>query len=160
STEEDVLAFESNAAMQQEMGVHVDIVSPEDAMRLAPGLKVEGVLRASFCGSDGIADPNGVTQGFARAAQSRGATVVRNTEVVDVKVIGDAVESVETTGGSISTRGVVNAAGPHAAEIGLMAGLEIPIVPYRRHIFITEPLSHDAAAPGSRIMVIDFSSTF
>jgi sarcosine oxidase subunit beta len=39
-----------------------------------------------------------------------------------------------------------------------MAGIELPVLPYRRHIFITAPL--DSGVPQSRIMVIDFESTF
>src|SRR5262249_15803215 len=37
--------------------------------------------------------------------------------------------------------------------------LDVPILPYRRHIFITEPLARDDL-PASRIMVIDFETTF
>jgi sarcosine oxidase subunit beta len=59
---------------------------------------------------------------------------------------------------------VVNAAGPHARAIGKMAGLDVPVLPFRRHIFITEPVGPTAmsskAAPASRIMVIDFETSF
>jgi len=160
STEKDVLNFEANVQMQRDLGISVDSLSPEEARTLAPGLETEGVLRATFCDRDGIADPNGVTQGFARAAQSRGATILRQTEVTGLRMRDHAIAAVETQNGTIETRIVVNAAGPYAARIGRMIGLEIPVVPYRRHIFITEALSSEAEVPKNRIMVIDFSSTF
>ena len=43
-----------------------------EAAAMTPGLDVTGVRAATFCADDGIADPNGVTMGFAKAAQARG----------------------------------------------------------------------------------------
>jgi sarcosine oxidase subunit beta len=160
--------------MQRKLGVEVEVVSPEEAHRLAPGLEVDGVLGATFCARDGIADPNGVTMGFAKAAQAAGARIYRETEVTGIEVRAGRVAAVETTRGKISTRRVVNAAGPHARTIGEMAGLDVPVLPYRRHIFITEPVAPIAkstaafnsgrlaefGAPASRIMVIDFETSF
>ena len=42
------------------------------AAALTPGLGADGVLAATFCQRDGIADPNGVTMGFAKTAQALG----------------------------------------------------------------------------------------
>jgi sarcosine oxidase subunit beta len=134
------------------------VFSPDDAKRLAPGLEVEGVIGATFCARDGIADPNGVTMGFAKAAQAAGVEIYRETEVTGISTKADRVTAVETTRGPISTPTVINAAGPYAREIGTMAGLDVPVFPYRRHIFITEPIT--PGVPASRIMVIDFETTF
>ena len=173
SKEEDVQTFLRGVKMQRRLGVEVDVLTPDDARILAPGLEVDGVLAATFCARDGIADPNGVTLGFAKAAQAAGARILRDTEVTGIKLEGNRVRAVETTGGVISTRRVVNAAGPHARNIGQMVGLDVPVLPYRRHIFITEPLlprkaDYKLDAPGntgrrmpeSRLMVIDFETTF
>ena len=40
------------------------------AARAGAGADADGVLGATFCQRDGIADPNGVTMGFAKAAQA------------------------------------------------------------------------------------------
>lgn len=152
-------AFARNVEMQRGLGVEVDLITPDEAKRLAPGLNVEGVIGATFCARDGIADPNGVTMGFAKGAQALGVEIVRETEVTAIRTEGDRVSAVETTRGTISTSAVVNAAGPHAKQIGEMVGLEIPVLPCRRHIFISEPIPHDST-PANRIMVIDFETTF
>ena len=55
---------------------------------LAPGLNADGVLAATFCQRDGIADPNGVTMGFAKTAQSLGVTIERDVEVTGITVDG------------------------------------------------------------------------
>jgi len=161
STEKNLQAFKANIELQRGLGVDVDLLTPDLAARLAPGLKVEGVLGASFCARDGIADPNGVTMGFARAAQRAGVEIYRETEVTGIKREAGRVCAVETTRGEISTRTVVNAAGPFARRIGEMAGLDIPVLPYRRHIFITDPVpASGLKVPDTRIMVIDFETTF
>jgi sarcosine oxidase, subunit beta len=160
SNEEDLSAFRHNVEMQRRLGVDVELLTPEEAAPLAPGLETDGVIGATYCARDGIADPNGVTMGFAKAAQAAGAEIYRDTEVTGIAVESDRVTSVKTTRGTISTRTVVNAAGPYARDVGKMVGLDLPVLPFRRHIFITEPLASDRRVPASRIMVIDFESTF
>jgi heterotetrameric sarcosine oxidase beta subunit len=160
SNEKDVIDFRRNVEMQRALGVEVALLTPDEAQTHAPGLEVEGVIGATFCARDGIADPNGVTMGFAKSAQAAGAVIYRETEVTGIRTEAGRVSAVETTRGTISTHMVVNAAGPYARDIGTMVGLDVPILPYRRHIFITEPIPPSSPVPGSRIMVIDFETTF
>jgi heterotetrameric sarcosine oxidase beta subunit len=159
SSPASVDTFRRNVALQRSLGVEVQWLAAADAARLAPGLNADGVLGATFCQRDGIADPNGVTMGFARGAQALGVAVERDTEVTGIRVERDRVAAVETTRGAIETRVVVNAAGPHARQIGRMAGVDVPVDPYRRHIFIAA-LDTGGVVPASRIMVIDFDTTF
>jgi sarcosine oxidase subunit beta len=171
STEASLESFRRSVEMQRGLGVEVKLIGADEAARLAPGLRVDGVLGATYCARDGICDPNGVTQGFAKAAQAVGARIYRETEVTGLRVEGGRMAAVETSRGAISTRTVVNAAGPYAREVGEMAGVDIPVLPFRRHIFITKPfealIAQDAKGtppppevPRSHIMVIDFESTF
>ena len=160
SNERDLADFRRNVEMQRRLGVDVKVLTPEEAQRMAPGLRVDGIIGATFCARDGIADPNGVTMGFAKAAQARGAEICRDTEVTGIRTQDGRVSGVETARGIVSTRRIVNAAGPHSREIGKMTGLEIPVFPYRRHVFITEPPGTERQVPASRIMVIDFETTF
>ena len=167
ASDASVEAFKRNVAVQREHGVRVDWLSASDASALCPGLDTTGVLAATYCGDDGIADPNGVTQGFARSAQARGIEIRRGEEVTGVTVRGGRVTDVQTSHGNISTYNVVNAAGPWAREVGRMAGVHIPVTPERRHIFIAQPAGGDSwdnaahqKVPASRLMVIDFESSF
>jgi sarcosine oxidase subunit beta len=72
---------------------------------------------------------------------------------------GDAhrITGVMTTRGFISTRVVVNAAGPWAAEVARMAGAELPVEPLRRQLVPTEPFD---GLPKRFPMVIDMSTGF
>jgi sarcosine oxidase subunit beta len=158
SSPASVETFKRNVELQRGLGVDVQWLDASEAAALAPGLGVDGVLAATFCQRDGIADPNGVTMGFAKAAQALGVTVERDVEVTGVSVVAGRVAAVETTRGTIGTRAVVNAAGPYARQIGRMAGADVPVDPIRRHIFIAT--GDSMRVPSSHIMVIDFETTF
>ena len=67
------------------------------------------------------------------------------------------VTGVQTSRGLISTRVVVNAAGPWAAEVARMAGAELPVEPLRRQLVPTEPFPE---LPQRFPMVIDMSTGF
>jgi sarcosine oxidase, subunit beta len=163
SAESSVETFRANAALQRSLGVDVQWLDAQQAAELVPGLDVEGVAGATFCQRDGVADPNGVTMGFARAAQAAGISIERDTEVTGIDLRGGRVTGVVTTRGRIDAPVVVNAAGPHARAIGRMAGVEVPVDPYRRHIFIATLDGNGGSAarvPSSHILVIDFDTTF
>jgi sarcosine oxidase subunit beta len=67
------------------------------------------------------------------------------------------ISGVQTSRGFISTRVVVNAAGPWAAEVARMAGAELPVEPLRRQLVPTEPFDQ---LPKRFPMVIDMSTGF
>jgi len=170
SSTESVDMFRHNVAVQRRLGVDVQWLDGKEAARVAPGIDTKGVAGATFCARDGIADPHGVTMGFARGAQAAGAAIERNVEATRIRVTGSRVTGVETTGGTIETPTVVNAAGPWARQVGRMADraeVTVPVDPVRRHCFIAAldnaANAPDGAAPivpPSRIMVIDFDTTF
>ena len=164
----DVAAFLKNVELQKAHGVDVRWLSPKEAAALAPGLDVAGVKGATYCAADGVADPNGVTMGFARGAQARGIEIVRDTEVTGIRLEGNRVAEVRTSRGNVATPVVVNAAGPWAKSIGRLLGVDVPVEPERRHIFIASPPAggswddppNAGTVPRSKLLVIDFETTF
>ncbi len=163
-----VETFKKNVALQQKHGVDVRFVSNDEARELSPGVDLSGVKAATYCPSDGVTDPNGVTMGFARGAQAKGVEIVRDCEVAGATLSGHRVTEVRTSRGTISTPIFINACGPWAKSIGRFLGVDVPVEPERRHIFIASPPgggSWDDArnaglVPRSKILVIDFESTF
>jgi sarcosine oxidase subunit beta len=161
-------AFRRNIEVQRAHGVDVQWLPADEAARIAPGIDTSGVRGAAWCGADGVADPNGVTMGFARGAQSRGVEIVRGVEVTGIRLAAGRVAEVRTSDGTVATPVVVNAAGPWAKSIGRMLGVDVPVEAERRHIFIAAPAaggSWDAPewrgrVPASKVLVIDFESTF
>ncbi len=164
----NVDTFRRNMVLQQKHGIDVRWVSNEEACELSPGLDLTGVKGATYCPQDGVADPNGVTMGFAKGAQQKGVEIVRGCEVTGARLDGHRLTTVRTSQGDISTPILINAAGPWAKAIGRFLGVDVPVEPERRHIFIASAPTggswddprHAGRVPTSKILVIDFESTF
>ena len=147
-------AFQAGAAMQRGLGVPVETLSPADVARRWL-LETADLIGATFCGSDGLADPHGVTAAYFAAAKRLGARFEFEREVSAIHVEVGRVVGVSTTGGRIDAPIVINAAGPHAAGIAALAGIELPVAPVRRQIFTTQPLDW---LPADFPMVVDMAS--
>ncbi len=138
-TDEPTLArFRDNVALQRSMGGDVRIIAPDDARALVPSLNVDDALAAVWGPLDGHASPNDVVQAYAAQARARGVRIVEDTPVTGIVVERGRVAGVLTPAGAIATPLVVNAAGPWAPLVGRMAGLDLPVDPRRRHIFVTD----------------------
>jgi sarcosine oxidase, subunit beta len=155
--EEDLRGFQRRMALQQRLGVDVRLLTPEDAGKLVPALRVDDLVAAVWGPDDGMAGPAEVTAGFARRARDLGVRIVESMEVTGIERAGDRVRGVRTTAGAIASPLVVNAAGPAAARIGRLAGVEVPVHPRRRHIFFTEPFP---AIPGPVPLTTDRATGF
>jgi sarcosine oxidase subunit beta len=157
SEEADLLGFERRMALQRGLGVDVRLITPDEARKLVPALRVDDLIAAVWGPGDGLAGPADVTNAFARRARELGARILEGVEVTGIDARGGRVEAVETSEGRISTPVVVNAAGPFAARVGRMVGLALPVLPRRRHIFFTEPFP---AIPGPVPLTTDRRSGF
>src|SRR5262245_14558285 len=135
----DLDGFKERVALQQRLGVDVRIITPADAQALVPALRVDDLIAAVWGPGDGMAGPAEVTNGFARRARELGARIREAVEVAGIERDGDRVRAVVTSAGRVAAPMIVNAAGPAAARVARLAGVEVPVHPRRRHIFFTEP---------------------
>ena len=89
----------------------------------------ERAVAATFRQNDGWLSSHEATQGFARGSSAR---FLLKTKAIDIHQDAQGISGVETDRGFITTRVVINAAGPFAGVVGNMLGLDIPIRPVRR----------------------------
>lgn len=131
--------FQRRHALQRSLGVEVELLRPEEILKVVPDMNVEGLAGASFGPRDGYLDPYSVLRGFARKARALGAVYLTD-EVVAIGQQGGRVTGVRTAKGEeIAGPVVVNAAGPWAGTVGRMAGVEIPVEPIRRQVYACAP---------------------
>ncbi len=152
--ERDVASFRAQIAMQRRLGARTELLDGGEVRARLPLMRLDDVLAGSWNPDDGLADPNGVVQGYISGARRLGAECLNETEVVGIRVVNGRVCAVQTSRGSIATRVVVNAAGPWAGQVGVMAGVEVPVVPVRRQIAVTTPIPQ---LPADFPFVIDFA---
>ena len=154
---EHVTAFERNVALQNELGGTSRMIDVAEAQRLSPLVDTHGLLAAAWSPHDGHCTPEAVVLGYAGGARRAGARLVRGCTVTGIVTREGSVTAVETSLGTIRTEVVVCAAGAWSAQIGELAGVDLPVVPLRRQILTTEPIAGlDPRTP----FTIDFSTSF
>jgi sarcosine oxidase subunit beta len=155
---QDVESFREQMAMWHRVGLtEARWLDAEEARMLVPVLNTEDVLDCTFCPTDGIAGPASVTAGYASAARRHGARLLEEVAVIGVDVTGGRVSGVRTSRGDIATRAVFDCAGAWSGEVGRLAGIDVPVKPYRRHVFVSGRFEE---LPRGAPMAVDFATSF
>lgn len=149
--------FERGAALQQRLGLPVEVLTPAQIASRWPWLTVNDVVGAAYCPTDGYGSPHEVMQAFATQARRLGASFVEGAEVSAITRQGARILTVETSRGSFEPATVIICAGAWSGELGRLAGVEIPVLPLRRMCFVTDPFD---AIPHDAPMTIEMPNTF
>lgn len=120
-------------------GYKASVISGAEARDMEPALSPK-VAGAAFCPLDGHVNPLAYTDALARGVVRHGGQVMADLEVTGIASIGQQLWSVQTSEGKMECQWVVNCAGVDAPRIGRMVGIDIPIIPNRGHILVTEAL--------------------
>lgn len=138
-TQEQWQVMQGFVERQKKVGLRVELLGREQALQRQPAF-AQDIVGSTYSPMDGEVNPINLTLGFFRGAKKYGAKPLLSTEVRGIKVEKGRVSSVLTTGEEILTRFVVNACGVYAPVIGRMVGIDIPIIPRRGQIIVTEPV--------------------
>ncbi|MGC9418042.1 MAG: NAD(P)/FAD-dependent oxidoreductase [Rhodovulum sp.] len=126
-----------NHAVQQACGADVVLWNRDELADAFPHLRVEDIALASYGRSgEGWFDNMGLLQGFRAKARDLGVEYATG-EVMGIGCTGGRVASVALEPDvTVGAGTVVNAAGPRAALVARMAGLDIPVEPRKRTLFV------------------------
>ncbi|HET9222003.1 MAG TPA: FAD-dependent oxidoreductase, partial [Roseiflexaceae bacterium] len=149
--------YQRNAAMQRRLGARVETLTPEEAARFIPQTRLDGLLGATYGPDDGHCDAHGIALGYLNRARELGARLLRATAATGFRIEEGRMTAVLTPDGPIGCEIVVNAAGPYAGEVAALAGLDVPVKPYRRVVYVTEPFP---LIPDGIPLTIDVGSGF
>lgn len=137
STPDQVQILKENHDAQVACGADVVLWTRDELANAFPHLNVADLELASYGRSgEGWFNNTGLMYGFKNKARSLGVDYVTD-EVVAIGREGNAVKSVTLKSGALITAGtIVNASGPRAALTARMAGLDIPVEPRKRTLFV------------------------
>lgn len=139
-TPEEVETLAHMVEAQRALGLDLTFLPDNGAVReVAPALS-EAVQAASYCPTDGHANPTATVQAFAAAAERHGASILTHTTATGIDVRGGRVIGVQTSAGPIATDVVVIAAGVHSDHLCRTVGLELPLTIAHASIVQTTPL--------------------
>ncbi|AZO33453.1 MAG: FAD-dependent oxidoreductase [Mesorhizobium sp.] len=143
-------------AVFQSVGIETArLVTPEEIKEICPIVDVSGVLGGLYDSNEGHLDPYGTTHAYAGAARKRGADVILRNRVVELKQRADGGWDIVTEKGTIVAEHVVNAGGLWAKQVGLMAGVDLPVTPMEHHYFVTEDIPEVAALDKELGLAVD-----
>src|SRR4051794_5360733 len=126
-------------AWARTFGLPLELISAREAQERFPLMVTDGVRVGSYLPTDGYLDPSQLTYALAEGARAGGARIFTHTRVNAIGVENARVRSVDTEWGTIEGEIVVNAGGMYAAEIGRLAGVRVPIVPFAHEYLVTQP---------------------
>ena len=146
SSPERMQELERLAGSGQTFGLPLEIVPTERALEMWPLFDPSGVLGAAWLPTDGHLDPSNLTLALADGARRRGVEIRPHTRVTAIDLERGHVRGVVTEEhGPIAAEVIVDAGGIYATQIGHLAGVEIPVVPFEHMYVLTEPI--DGVSP-------------
>jgi len=131
-------AMEAAAAFQRARGVAVEILDAAGVRRMAPYAAGE-IAGGTFGPRDGFIDPGGLANFFLREASRAGARILYDAPVSAVAPRAGGL-ALTTGAGDVLAGVVVIAAGPWSGRVAALAGVDVPVQPVRRHIFVSGPI--------------------
>lgn len=155
---EGVEAARARVELQRSLGAGTVFLEPGPLKDRFPWLNVEDLGGGAWGSRDeGWFDSMGMLNGLRRAARAGGVEYAENA-VVGLEMAAGRVAGVRLqTGETVACGTLVNAAGPRAQQVAAMAGLSIPVAPFKRYSFV---FASGTPIPGRMPNVIDLTGTF
>ena len=142
------IEYKRLATTAKSFGMEMHLLSPADVKKMWPLMNVDDLVGASYLPTDGQASPSDIAQSLAKGARMHGAQLIEGARVTSFDIVEGRVIAINTTLGKISCEKIVNCGGQWARQIGVMAGVSVPLQPVKHQYLITEKidgLSPDAA---------------
>jgi glycine/D-amino acid oxidase-like deaminating enzyme len=135
----DLAGLHDVSRRQRDAGVDAVPVSSEGLREYEPHL-ARDLAGGCYYPDDAQVQPMLATARLLADARAHGATVRTGVEVTGLLRDGERVVGVRTAEGDVPAAAVVNAAGPWGGEVAAMAGVDLPVLPRRGFVLVTEPV--------------------
>ena len=154
-SEVELEEFKRWAKLHNSLGVPSRILNKEGIREIVPEIEFGDVTGASFCPTDGKANPFKVTGYYYDAARENRADFKKYARVERIEMGEEDKFTVKTADGDFTSEKLIIAAGFNSKELAAHLGVELPLKPYKHEILATEPLKHFLDP-----MVMSFSHNF
>ena len=132
---------------QRSLGCDVTWMASDEIQGRFPGLRLEGLVGGSFAQVDGSVDPSAVLRGFRNKAKELGAKYL-DEEVVELLTIDDVMSGARLRSGTdLMSPVVVNCAGAWSADLVRPLGVELPVIPLMRTVYVVSTTVPTAGMP-------------
>ena len=139
-TEGDETLLKDLMKSQQEYGLNIHWLSPEEYRELNPGINMKGLRGSTYSPEDGSASPLLFINACYFKAVGSGAEFKFNEKVTGFQKKKNKITAVKTNKGTYHSANVLNAAGAYAKEVSQMVGIDTPIDPDSHEAGISDPV--------------------
>ena len=140
SSTERLHKLRRRASFCQGYGVTMEEISPTEIKRMWPLFYTDDIIAGFYTAEDGCTNPVDTTIALAKGARMGGVQILEGTEVTGIAQANNRVVGVHTDNGLIQAECVVNCGGMWARELGLMAGVNVPLHAAEHYYLVTEPI--------------------
>lgn len=139
ATDKGAVNLKGLSVRQRNQGVEVTNVDAADLNSYEPHVS-RGLTSGAFYPQDCQVQPMLLTGELLRLARGFGATIQTGTPVTGFVRKGESVHGVTTANGAYYADNILNAAGTWAGAVAELAGANVPVLPRRGFVLVTEPL--------------------
>ena len=139
SSAHGIAALHDNHRIQTNLGADIELLDPSGLAQRFPWLNVEDLAGGTYGRSgEGWLDPNSLLHAFRAKARHLGASYLTGT-VTDLEHDGHRMTGLTLADGTAIACGtVVNAAGARAGQVAALAGIELPVAPRKRSVYVID----------------------
>jgi len=124
--------------LQKSLGAHVEWLTAQEVNSRYPFMNPTTFVGGTFGSDDGTMDPQAVLMGYKNKAVDLGAEYIVG-EVATILTDEGCVQGVRLSDGTEHhSRYVVNSSGAWGRELLLTIGIDLPVQPIMRHVFVLE----------------------
>ena len=126
----------SGIQTQRHLGCDVTWLGSEEISMRFPGLRLDGLVGGTFAQVDGSVDPSAVLRGFRNKATELGALYL-DDEVTELLTKDGAMAGARLrSGNDLTSPVVVNSAGAWSADLARPLGVDLPVIPVMRTVYV------------------------
>ncbi len=138
-TEKDIKVLEAHTAKSTKVGLDVKMISGDEAREICPSMSKE-IIAASWCATDGHANPLKTTLGYYRKALECGVTFVTGVKVLGLQKVRGSIRKVITDDGVYEAPQVLLCAGYESRAIANTVGIDVPVERQFNEVLVTEAM--------------------
>jgi sarcosine dehydrogenase len=135
------IEVQRQATTAHSFGLDMHLLTPQEAQDLWPVMAIDDLVGAAFLPTDGQANPSDITQSLASGARKAGVQICEDTQVTGFDFDGDSIRAVHTSNGIIKCEKLVICGGQWSRQLGLLAGVNIPLVSVQHQYLVTEKIA-------------------
>lgn len=136
-TESDIKVLENHTAKSTKLGLDVKMISGDEAREICPYMSKD-VIAASWCATDGHANPLTTTLGFYKKALELGVTFITGVHVNEIVKVKGRARKVITDDGVYEADNILLCAGYESRRIANTVGIDAPVERQFNEVLVTE----------------------